>query len=139
MSSRHTPPPPEPDVDVLRAALSPGDILFERSAHGRGHHLSHAAGAGFVLRNTGRVVVAPFGHSEVGQPDFHSGLNFAAVWSAPVVFAGPGDCDSIERRAAAYGLLSRHVQADRLLDRIRAILSEVRAKDSPLLLTVSAP
>jgi len=47
-----------------------------------------AAGAAYAMKykRTGQVAVSSFGDGSSSEGDFHVGLNFAAVWKAPVVF-----------------------------------------------------
>jgi acetoin:2,6-dichlorophenolindophenol oxidoreductase subunit alpha len=53
-----------------------------------GSHLPIAAGAGWAAqeRGTGQVVVCFFGDGTTNIGAFHEALNFAVVWSLPVVF-----------------------------------------------------
>jgi len=48
----------------------------------------HAAGIGYALKLKGEraAAVAFMGDGATSEGDFHEGLNFAAVWQAPVVF-----------------------------------------------------
>lgn len=47
-----------------------------------------AVGAAYAmkLKRTGEIAVSSFGDGSTSEGDFHVGLNFAAVWKAPVVF-----------------------------------------------------
>jgi pyruvate dehydrogenase E1 component alpha subunit len=54
-----------------------------------GSQIPHAAGIGYSLRYRGETdaaVLAFFGDGATSEGDFLEGLNFAAVWKAPVVF-----------------------------------------------------
>jgi TPP-dependent pyruvate/acetoin dehydrogenase alpha subunit len=51
-----------------------------------GGSVAAATGAGFALRGTGRVAVAFFGEGAANQAYFAECLNFAAVFSLPVLF-----------------------------------------------------
>lgn len=53
-----------------------------------GTHLAQAVGVAYAqkLRKDGGISVALFGDGGTSSNDFHSGLNFAAVWKAPCVF-----------------------------------------------------
>ncbi|MDA1263729.1 MAG: thiamine pyrophosphate-dependent dehydrogenase E1 component subunit alpha [Planctomycetota bacterium] len=53
-----------------------------------GTHIPHAVGAAFAFQQRGedRVCLASFGDGGTSSLGFHSGLNFAGVWKAPVVF-----------------------------------------------------
>jgi pyruvate dehydrogenase E1 component alpha subunit len=85
-----------------------------------GAHLPMAAGAAWSakLRGTGQVAVAFFGDGATNIGAFHEALNFAAVWTLPVVFVCENnhymeytpisDVIAVKRpaadRASAYGL-----------------------------------
>ena len=51
-------------------------------------HLPHAVGYAYAARMAGEnvVTVAYFGDGATSESDFHSGMNFAGVWSTPTVF-----------------------------------------------------
>ncbi len=53
-----------------------------------GTHIPHAVGAAYAaqLRGEDTVFLASFGDGGTSSLGFHSGLNFAGVWKAPVVF-----------------------------------------------------
>lgn len=53
-----------------------------------GTHVPQAVGAAFAARSRGEdtVVLVSFGDGGTSSLGFHSGMNFAAVWKAPVVF-----------------------------------------------------
>lgn len=53
-----------------------------------GPQIPQAVGAAWAMRQQGSasVAVAFFGDGATSQPDFHSALNLAGVWKAPVVF-----------------------------------------------------
>jgi pyruvate dehydrogenase E1 component alpha subunit len=53
-----------------------------------GPQIPQAVGAAWAMRKQGSdsVAVAFFGDGATSQPDFHSALNFAGAWKAPVVF-----------------------------------------------------
>jgi len=53
-----------------------------------GTHLPHAVGAAYAakLRGEDTVFLCSFGDGGTSSLGFHSGLNFAGVWRAPVVF-----------------------------------------------------
>lgn len=50
--------------------------------------LTHAAGLGYEIKyhNKDEVVYGIVGDGGTSEGDFHEGLNFAAVWKAPVIF-----------------------------------------------------
>jgi pyruvate dehydrogenase E1 component alpha subunit len=53
-----------------------------------GSQVPHAVGIGYAikLRGAAEAVVCFMGDGATSEGDFHEGLNFAAVWQAPVVF-----------------------------------------------------
>jgi len=53
-----------------------------------GTHIPQAVGAAYAAKQRGEdtVVLTSFGDGGTSSLGFHSGLNFAAVWKAPVVF-----------------------------------------------------
>lgn len=53
-----------------------------------GSQVPHAAGLGYAAKYRGEdaAVVCFMGDGATSEGDFHEGLNFAAVWQAPVVF-----------------------------------------------------
>jgi pyruvate dehydrogenase E1 component alpha subunit len=54
-----------------------------------GSQIPHAAGIGYAIkyrREKDAAAVCFFGDGATSEGDFHEGLNFAAVWKAPVVF-----------------------------------------------------
>jgi len=76
-------------------------------------HLTHAAGFAWAarLRKDGAAVLTLFGPAAADAGDFHSGVNFAGVTRAPVVFlclAGgaraPSPVESVADKAIAYGV-----------------------------------
>ena len=75
-----------------------------------GTQLPHAVGAAFAAKRLGKpdVMMAYMGDGATSSSDFHSALNFAAVWKAPVVFFCQNNHWSIsiptERQTAAETL-----------------------------------
>src|SRR6185312_1089777 len=53
-----------------------------------GTQIPHAVGAAYAARLLGRddVTMTYFGEGATSSNDFHTGMNFAGVWKAPVVF-----------------------------------------------------
>lgn len=109
--------------------------IYLASERSSAPHLAHAAGAAFALRDTARVVVAHFTESAVGQPDFHNGLNFSAVWQVPVVFVGPGSPAFADARGAAYGLTTQSTPEATLASELAAAIERAR-RGRPQLLVV---
>jgi TPP-dependent pyruvate/acetoin dehydrogenase alpha subunit len=79
-----------------------------------GGSMSAATGAALALRRTGGVAVAYFGEGATNHGYFHECLNFAAVFSLPVVFV----CEN-----NLYGEFTpwEDVTAGQILDRPRAL------------------
>jgi TPP-dependent pyruvate/acetoin dehydrogenase alpha subunit len=84
-----------------------------------GNHLGHAVGCGWAakIKGEGAVAAAFFGEDAAQSAEFHSALNFAGVFRAPVLFLGRStpNADSygsasgeasvpLAGRAVAYGL-----------------------------------
>ncbi len=85
-----------------------------------GSQIPHAAGIGYSLKYRGEKdtgVLAYFGDGATSEGDFHEGLNFAAVWKAPVVYICQNNqwaistplskqtaSESIAQKAIAYGM-----------------------------------
>ncbi|MCB9831790.1 MAG: thiamine pyrophosphate-dependent dehydrogenase E1 component subunit alpha [Planctomycetes bacterium] len=81
-----------------------------------GTQIAQAVGAAHAarLRGDGAVAVALFGAAASESADYHSGLNFAGVLRAPVVFVALGDQD-LGASATGYGLASSLVDGDDVL------------------------
>jgi pyruvate dehydrogenase E1 component alpha subunit len=90
---------------------------------GAGIPLATGAALAAELRKSGQVILAFFGDGAVNSGSFHEGLNMAAVWNLPVVFACENNLyatemafnratknTSVASRAAAYGM--RGVEID---------------------------
>ncbi|MCP3920764.1 MAG: thiamine pyrophosphate-dependent dehydrogenase E1 component subunit alpha [bacterium] len=95
-----------------------------------GTHIPHAVGAAhaFRLKGEDRVCLVSFGDGGTSSLGFHSGLNFAGVWKAPVVFLCQNNgwaisCPSEEQtasegyaiKAKAYGMPGIVVDGNDLL------------------------
>ncbi|MDF1566172.1 MAG: thiamine pyrophosphate-dependent enzyme [Deltaproteobacteria bacterium] len=92
-----------------------------------GTQISQAVGAAWAARYRGDdVVVAAFmGDGATSSNDFHAGLNFAAVWKAPVVFVCQNNqwsisvpttaqtgSETIAQKAVAYGMRGYRVDGN---------------------------
>ncbi|MFT5732881.1 MAG: 2-oxoisovalerate dehydrogenase E1 component alpha subunit [Planctomycetota bacterium] len=117
-----------------------------------GTHLPQAVGAAYasMMRGEDTVHLASFGDGGTSSSGFHSGLNFAAVWKAPVVFLCQNNgyaisCPSEEQTASdgyaikgdAYGIPHQTVDGNDLLAVRQAVLdASVRARkgDGPTLI-----
>jgi TPP-dependent pyruvate/acetoin dehydrogenase alpha subunit len=82
---------------------------------GAGIPLAAGSALSAQLRNSGQVTACFFGDGAVNSGSFHEGMNFAAVWNLPVVFACENNLyatemafaratknQSVASRAAAY-------------------------------------
>ena len=82
-------------------------------------HLPHSVGHAYAARQRGEdtVTVNFFGDGATSETDFHSGLNFAAVWGTPTVFICENNgyaisvpygkqtaSETIVQKAVAYGV-----------------------------------
>ncbi len=98
---------PEPSPRLLPIAVIVGSQIL------------HAVGVAYALKYRGEkaAVVTYFGDGATSQGDFHEGLNFAAVWQAPVVFICQNNqwaisiprekqtrSQTIAQKAIAYGM-----------------------------------
>jgi pyruvate dehydrogenase E1 component alpha subunit len=117
-----------------------------------GGQLVMAAGVGFAIQyqRQQRIALVLFGDGAVDEGAFHEAMNLCAVWKLPVVFmcennqysmgmavAKAWSVDSLEPRAAAYGVPYRKVDGMDVLA-VREALLEARARavagDGPTLI-----
>ncbi|MEM6674664.1 MAG: thiamine pyrophosphate-dependent enzyme [Planctomycetota bacterium] len=102
-----------------------------------GTHIPHAVGAAYAskMRGEDTVHLTSFGDGGTSSIGFHSGMNFAAVWKAPVVFlcqnngyaiSCPADeqtaSDGYAIKAEAYGMPHTTVDGNDLLAVRQAVL-----------------
>lgn len=102
-----------------------------------GTHLPHAVGAAYAskVRGEDTVHLVSFGDGGTSSLGFHSGMNFAAVWKAPVVFLCQNNgyaisCPSDEQtasdgyaiKAVAYGMPHMTVDGNDLFAVRQAVL-----------------
>ncbi|MEM1453363.1 MAG: thiamine pyrophosphate-dependent enzyme [Planctomycetota bacterium] len=102
-----------------------------------GTHLPHAVGAAYAskMRGEDTVHLVSFGDGGTSSLGFHSGMNFAAVWKAPVVFLCQNNgyaisCPSDEQtasdgyaiKAEAYGMPHTTVDGNDLFAVRQAVL-----------------
>ena len=117
-----------------------------------GTHIPNAVGAAraFQLRGEDRICLASFGDGGTSSLGFHSGMNFAGVWKAPVVFlcqnngwaiSLPADrqtaSESYAVKGQAYGIPGVEVDGNDLLAVHRAVKDAVdraRAGGGPTLI-----
>lgn len=114
-----------------------------------GTHLPHAVGAAYAskLRGEDTVHFVSFGDGGTSSSGFHSGMNFAAVWKAPVVFLCQNNgyaisCPSEDQtasdgyaiKAKAYGMPHQTVDGNDLLavrDAVLAAAERARKGEGP--------
>ena len=126
------------DRDSARGRQMPVHFSFTEPIHFYsisspiGTHLPHAVGAAYAMKVRGEdnIALASFGDGGTSSLGFHSGLNFAGVWKAPVVFLCQNNgyaisCPSEEQTASesyaikgeAYGVPGVIVDGNDLLGR----------------------
>jgi TPP-dependent pyruvate/acetoin dehydrogenase alpha subunit len=104
----------------------------------------------FRIQKSDRVVACFFGDGAVAEGAFHEGVNMAAIWNLPVIFA----CENnfygasthvsqvmrdahIARRAAGYGIRSQQLDGNDVLavyEAAQAAVEDCRAGRGPVLL-----
>jgi 2-oxoisovalerate dehydrogenase E1 component alpha subunit len=104
--------------------------------------ISHAVGAAWAARIRGDDMVALtwFGEGGTSAPDFHTGLNFAAVHKIPVVFLCRNNgwaislprerqtgSETIAQKAVAYGMRGERVDGNDLLA-VHAVVRRARER-----------
>ena len=117
-----------------------------------GTQLVHAVGVGRAMARAGRgaAAVALCGEGAVATDSFHTGVNFAAVWNAPVVFvvargsqlATQTASESVAVKAEAYGIASAQIDgadACAVLEAVDQALARARAGDGPTLIDALCP
>jgi TPP-dependent pyruvate/acetoin dehydrogenase alpha subunit len=111
-----------------------------------------AAGMALALkmRQSDRVVACFFGDGAVSEGAFHEGVNMAAIWNLPVVFACENNLygasthiskvmrdTNIARRTASYGLRTQQVDGNDVLavyEAAHAAVDACRAGQGPVFL-----
>lgn len=117
-----------------------------------GTHIPQAVGAAYAMKLRGEKTVAltSFGDGGTSSLGFHSGMNFAGVWKAPVVFLCQNNgwaisCPSEEQtasdgyavKAAAYGMPGVTVDGNDLFAVRKAVseaVARARAGEGPTLI-----
>ena len=117
-----------------------------------GTHIPQAVGAAraFVQRGEDRVCLVSFGDGGTSAIGFHSGMNFAGVWKAPVVFvcqnngwaiSCPAECQTASEgyaiKAKAYGMPAVVVDGNDLLAVRKAVqegVARARRGEGPTLI-----
>jgi TPP-dependent pyruvate/acetoin dehydrogenase alpha subunit len=104
----------------------------------------------FQLQHSDRVVACFFGDGAVSEGAFHEGVNMAAIWNLPVVFACENNLygasthvsqvmrdTNIARRVTSYGIRAERVDGNDVLavhDAARAAVDACRAGQGPVFL-----
>jgi pyruvate dehydrogenase E1 component alpha subunit len=117
-----------------------------------GTQILHGAGVGFAAKQAGKgeAVVCFMGDGATSEGDFHEGLNFAAVWQAPVVFISQNNqwaisipreqqtrSETIAQKGIAYGMPCIQVDGNDALACYAAVkeaLDRARAGEGPTLI-----
>ena len=117
-----------------------------------GTHLPQAVGAAFAAqrRREDTIVLASFGDGGTSSIGFHSAMNFAGVWKAPVVFLcqnngwaiscpveGQTASDGFAIKAEAYGMPGVTVDGNDLFavrKSVQEAVARARAGDGPTLI-----
>lgn len=117
-----------------------------------GTHIPQAVGAAYAFQQRGedRVCLVSFGDGGTSSLGFHSGMNFAGVWKAPVVFLCQNNgwaisCPADEQtasegyavKAAAYGMPGITVDGNDLLAVHQAVsdaVARARRGEGPTLI-----
>jgi|GEM_PF-4214697 pyruvate dehydrogenase E1 component alpha subunit len=107
------------------------------STAGSATRIPHAVGLAHAARTDGIVALCELGDGVISDGDFHTGLTFAGVLSAPVVFVvrSNGQRPLLER-GPGYGVHTANVQGDDLnavYDTIRAAVDNARNGNGPTL------
>ena len=95
---------------------------------GGGIPVAAGMGLAFKMQRTDRVVACFFGDGAVSEGAFHEGLNMAAIWNLPVVFACENNLygasthislvmrdTHIARRVTSYGIRAEQVDGNDVL------------------------
>lgn len=110
-----------------------------------GTHLTHAAGFAYAakLKKTGLISLAFLGEGSASGNDFHSALNFAGVWQAPVIFVIRNNgyaistpesrqtaAESLAIRGEGYGIPGIQIDGNDFLMVVKTVKEAVeRARD----------
>lgn len=119
-----------------------------------GTQITHGVGAAYASMMRGEDVVHGvwMGDGATSSNGFHSGLNFAAVWKAPVVFvcidngwaisvpsADQSACESLADKAEAYGMPGIEVDGNDVLAALQVTqdaIERARAGEGPSLVVL---
>ena len=131
-------------IDQLFAHALRGDNAAEiaklrvvSSTAGSATRIPHTVGLAHAARNDGIVALCELGDGVVSDGDFHTGLTFAGVLSAPVVFVvrSNGQRPLLER-GPGYGVQTASVQGDdpnAVHDALRDAVDNARNGNGPTL------
>ncbi|HZW33258.1 MAG TPA: thiamine pyrophosphate-dependent enzyme [Isosphaeraceae bacterium] len=117
---------------------------------GGGIPLAAGMALAFKMRKQRQVVACFFGDGAIAEGAFHEGVNLAAIWDLPVIFACENNLygastrvdrvmrnDRIADRAAAYGIRGETVDGNDVLavyEAARSAVAEARNGQGPVLL-----
>jgi TPP-dependent pyruvate/acetoin dehydrogenase alpha subunit len=117
---------------------------------GGGIPLAAGIALAFKMQKSDRVIACFFGDGAVAEGAFHEGVNMAAIWNLPVVFACENNLygasthvskvmrdTNIARRVAAYGIRTDRVDGNDVLavhEAARAAVDDCRAGRGPVFL-----
>ncbi|MDQ7008411.1 MAG: pyruvate dehydrogenase (acetyl-transferring) E1 component subunit alpha [Acidobacteriota bacterium] len=114
--------------------------------------IPHAAGVAYAMKYKSEksAVLCFFGDGATSEGDFHEGLNFAAVWKAPVVFICQNNqwaistpiqrqmhSETVAQKAVAYGIPGVRVDGNdplAMYAATREALERARAGEGPTLI-----
>jgi pyruvate dehydrogenase E1 component alpha subunit len=132
-------------VGSMAAGMVPGIAIV-----GGGIPLAAGMALAFKLRQQRQVVACFFGDGAVAEGAFHEGVNLAAIWDLPVIFACENNLygastrvdrvmrnDRIADRAAAYGIRGQTVDGNDVLavyEAARSAAAAGRDGEGPVLL-----
>jgi len=103
--------------------------------------LCHAAGLAWAGRKDGVVALCELGDGAVSDPDFHCGLNFAAVLNAPMVVVVRSEGGTpVALRAEGYGLRGEQIAGndpEQVCDAVREAAERARRGEGGTLIEAS--
>jgi pyruvate dehydrogenase E1 component alpha subunit len=105
----------------------------------------------FKMQNSGQIAACFFGDGAVSEGAFHEGVNMAAIWNLPVIFACENnlygasthvskvmrDTNIARRAACAYGIRTEQIDGNDVLavyEAANAAAEQCRGGDGPVLL-----
>ncbi|MAE77835.1 MAG: 3-methyl-2-oxobutanoate dehydrogenase [Planctomycetes bacterium] len=144
------------DMDLCKGRQMPCHYTWSKGRYVAmssviGTQITHATGLAMAAKYSERdeVVLGFLGDGATSSNDFHSGLNFAAVYSAPVVFVCQNNqwsisvpfsqqtaTETVAVKAKAYGMPARRVDGNdvlAVLDVVGRAVGRARGGDGPTL------